>query len=60
MVREMPECFAVDVPPGAERERMISGTPEILEVKRMEPVARAEMGRPEGAEMMERHSRMST
>lgn len=38
----------------------MSGVPEILAVKRIEPVARAEIGRPEGDEMMCRDSRMST
>lgn len=39
---------------------MISGTPEILDVKRIEPLARAEMGLPDGAEIMESDSRIST
>jgi len=60
MVLAIPLCFATEVPPGADRERIISGTPEILAVKRMLPLARAEIGRPEGAWIMERVSRMST
>lgn len=48
MVRWMPEAFCCEEPPGAVKDRMISGTPEILAVKRIEPLARAEMGFPDG------------
>lgn len=60
IVRWMPECLAWDVPPGAVSERRISGTPEILAVNSMEPVARAEMGRPEGEDITCSDSKMST
>lgn len=56
----MPECLACDVPPGAVNERRMSGTPEILAVKSIDPVARAEIGRPDGEDITCSDSRMST
>lgn len=60
IVRAIPEDFCKEEPPGAERARSKSGTPEIFEVNTMLPRDRAEIGRPEGVRIMERDSRMST
>ena len=60
IVREMPADFAVLVPPGAVRLSNSSGTPDILEVKSMDPSARAEIGLPDGANTTARLSTMST
>jgi hypothetical protein len=49
-------CF----PEGVERFSRRSGTPEILEVKAMVPLANAANGRPDGARVTERVSTMST
>jgi hypothetical protein len=50
----------VCAPEGTERVRRRSGTPESFEVKRMEPLAKAARGRPEGASVTVRVSTMST
>ena len=60
MVLEIPADLDVLVPPGAVNISSRSGTPEILDVKRMDPSARAEIGRPEGANTTARFSTMST
>lgn len=52
-------CIAC-LPPGTVRLRTRSGTPEILEVKAIEPLANAARGRPDGASVTERVSTMST
>ena len=53
-------CGMVCFPLGTERVRRRSGTPETLAVKRIEPWAKAESGRPEGARITARVSTMST
>ena len=60
IVREMPAALDVLVPPGAVKFSSSSGTLEILEVKRMDPSARAEIGLPDGAKTTARLSTMST
>lgn len=60
MVRVIPLDFWAEEPPGADTDRRISGMPEILAVKTIEPFARAEIGRPDGAQTTERDSTMST
>lgn len=59
-MREMPADLAEDVPPGAERTMIRSGTPEILAVKAIDPLDRAESALPEGAKMTWTVSTMST
>ena len=56
----MPADFALLVPPGADKNKSKSGTPEIFAVKAIEPCARADMGRPDGANMTDRCSIIST
>lgn len=48
------------LPPGAESVRSSSGTPDILEVKPILPLAKAARGRPDGAIVTQRVSRIST
>ncbi len=60
MVREMPVDFALLVPPGAESVNNRSGTPEIFAVNAIEPWARADIGRPDGAKMTANVSIIST
>jgi len=60
MVLAMPDDWALLLPPGALRVNRRSGTPEILAVKAMDPWARAEIGRPDGATMTDKLSTMST
>ena len=59
-MRAIPEDFWEDVPPGAESERSISGMPEIFAVNWMLPLARADIGRPDGAKMTDSDSTIST
>jgi hypothetical protein len=56
----IPADLLLLVPPEAVRIRSKSGTPEILAVNKMEPLARADISRPEGVKIMERDSMMST
>ena len=54
-------AFSVhNFPPDADRVRSRSGVPDILEVKAMEPLAKAANGLPEGASVTERVSTIST
>lgn len=48
------------IPPGQDNWRMRSGIPLTFAVKAILPLAMAERGRPEGEDVMERVSRMST
>lgn len=48
------------LPPEAERVSNKSGTPEILEVKAIDPFAKAARGLPDGARVTESDSTMST
>lgn len=60
IVLEIPEDFAELVPPGAVSTSMRSGTPEIFEVNAIDPFARADSNRPDGANMTRKDSRIST
>ena len=46
-------------PPAVERVRSTSGTPDILELQTMEPLAKADNGLPDGAKMTDSCSTMS-
>jgi len=48
------------LPPGADRVSSSSGTPEIFDVKAMDPYANAARGRPDGARVTESVSTIST
>lgn len=60
MVRAIPLDFCRDDPPGAESVNKISGMPEIFAVNTIEPVALAEIGRPEGEYITDSDSTIST
>lgn len=59
-MRAIPLDFCNEEPPGAERVSRISGIPDIFAVNTIEPVALADIGRPDGAYMTESDSTMST
>jgi hypothetical protein len=48
------------LPPEAERVSSKSGTPEIFDVNAIDPLAKADNGRPDGAKVTESVSTMST
>lgn len=48
------------MPPKHDRVRVMSGTPDSLDVQAMVPFANADRGRPEGASMTDRDSMTST
>lgn len=60
MVREMLDPLLLLDPPGALSVRSRSGIPDILAVNAIEPDEIAEIGRPEGARIIETSSRIST